>query len=66
MPLEKVKKERKREIEERGGERERDLSFFVADLCVLRYGIPSSFDIILHSSRHDKPRIRASIKSGST
>lgn len=62
MPLEKVKKERKREI---GGGGERDLSF-VADLCVLRYGIPSSFDIILHSSRHDKPRIRASIKSGST
>lgn len=64
MPLEKVKKERKREMGG-GRERERDLSF-VADLCVLRYGIPSSFDIILHSSRHDKPRIRASIKSGST
>lgn len=63
MPFEKVKKERKRQGER---ERERALSFFVADLCVLRYGIPSSFDIILHSSRHDKPRIRASIKSGST
>lgn len=56
----------RKEKREREREREREAKLLCSGPCVPRYGIPSSFDIILHSSRHDKPRIRGSIKSGST